>query len=780
MYGNCRGHKCSLVSLEWSETVETGAMSTLQVFTRFLLLMDMLAAFCGGLSSSGNSEDEVINVLVLHPLKFQDFTEQLYYTEGPIIVPVIDMAVEQINQRDDILPGYSLKFTVANSACNLQVPDMYNFVRAFFHSGGAKFAGIVSAACSDVTQAVSAITGMKGVAILNFHIASSPTLSDRSRHGYAFGTVGSSHAYVGMFLQLMKQNKWESVAVLYEESKIFYLTAYYLLVEELPKVYPQARIALSVPISMDELPLSSISDHQLRVVFVITSFPVANRMMCLVSARYPHLTYPAYQFIFIQSPDKYFHYPASFVYNSRPYNCSVKEITQAINGFLLTHTKLDVSNRSAPLVSGASFNEYYEKYKEKLVNESTTEWANPVYDGVWSLALALNNSIPRLRSELGLDLADYTFGNKQAADVIRDEVLKLRFNGASGFISFRNNTGYTSALVDLYQLIDNTSNLVGYFDENEQKLVTMEKANFVDNSFESIELLVHPALASLYLLATVVLLVLVIVTHVLTLVYHSFKSIKATSYRLSQLAFVGCYIMVNCLVCATVQQVTPSNKIDTNSLCVFQSWLLPLGVTLVLGTVTAKTWRLYRIFVHRWNPGRFLQDWVLFTAVLVLAAVDIIMCSIWTATFPFTPLRQVRTTDHNTIEVVFKCNSEHYYAWFSAVTIYQFLIMGSAFVLALLTVNIRREGFRTKSVTFLVYSLTVTFFLGLPVCHPEDGKPVSSELALCSTLTHLPFCDFSLFHFPVVSSCSTSAENESLPQVVKTHYIIIHDTLNTS
>ena len=96
------------------------------------------------------------------------------------------------------------------------------------------------------------------------------------------------------------------------------------------------------------------------------------------------------------------------------------------------------------LVSGVTYAEFSEQYRARL-NASLTEWANPVYDGVWSLALALNNSIPRL-SDIRLDL-----------------ILMLW------------------------------------------------------DSFESVELVVHPALASLFVFVMVVALVLVVGAHVMTL-----------------------------------------------------------------------------------------------------------------------------------------------------------------------------------------------------------------------------------------------------------------------
>ena len=251
------------------------------------------------LNSVTGAEVKGINLLVLLPYEIPGpLPEQQTYINGPIILPIVELAIDQINQCEDILSGYHITISVANTACNLESYTILNFVESFFHSG-VKFAGIVGPTCSDATEIVSAITSQKRISILNFHAASSPRLTDRKRYGYSFGTVGSSHRLVGLILYLIKQNNWKSVVVFYEESKIFYVTTYSLLIQELPQVFPEGKIVFSSPISETYLPLSSISDHHVRVIFTLASFDLVRQMLCLINKVYPELKFPAYQFLFI-------------------------------------------------------------------------------------------------------------------------------------------------------------------------------------------------------------------------------------------------------------------------------------------------------------------------------------------------------------------------------------------------------------------------------------------------------------------------------------------------
>lgn len=207
-------------------------------------------------------------------------------------------------------------------------------------------------------------------------------------------------------------------------------------------------------------------------------------------------------------------------------------------------------------------------------------------------------------------------------------------------------------------------------------------------------------------------------------------------------------------VCFTVKEVIPPTLVHMRFICIIESWLLPLGLTLILATVTVKTWRLYRIFVHR-KPGRLLEDWALVLVVLMLAFIDIIICSVWTAVFPVTLSSQETVTDNNMIEVKVNCSAESNYVFLGIISLYQGILMISAVVLAFLTKNIHHESFKTKSVVFLVYFLAITLFLGFPlyfILNTTRASGVNAEYTVLS-LTYLCIvyeCFVFLFFPPVL------------------------------
>ena len=209
-----------------------------------------------------------------------------------------------------------------------------------------------------------------------------------------------------------------------------------------------------------------------------------------------------------------------------------------------------------------------------------------------------------------------------------------------------------------------------------------------------------------------------------------------------------------CFLSFSIEKVALSTSIDTASLCVIQAWTLPLGLTLILGKVTAKPWRLYQIFFLLKKPGRLLQDKFLISFVVVLAAIDVILCSVWTAEFKFTTLQHERVTDNNRIDVKVECNSDNFYAWFAALSLYQGSIMVFALLLALLTRKIRHKSYKTISVTLIVYFLTITISLGFSLYYillnTSHDSGVNLEYSVLS-LTYLAIIYICLLFPPILS-----------------------------
>lgn len=168
-----------------------------------------------------------------------------------------------------------------------------------------------------------------------------------------------------------------------------------------------------------------------------------------------------------------------------------------------------------------------------------------------------------------------------------------------------------------------------------------------------------------------------------------------------------------------------SDSVST-SLCSIVITVGSIGLTLVLGTLTMKTWRLYKIFVYTMNPGKFLSDKPLAFFVCCMTLVDFIICVVW---FVFDPIKRVYVErSRNNLEGVITfqayCKSNADILLAMLVLGYHAIIM--AVVLWLLCSTMKRipkthvHLRRSNSILKLVYVLLFVFCFGISLNRVAD------------------------------------------------------------
>ena len=216
------------------------------------------------------------------------------------------------------------------------------------------------------------------------------------------------------------------------------------------------------------------------------------------------------------------------------------------------------------------------------------------------------------------------------------------------------------------------------------------------------------------------ILIVSVVLQVLTLIFRREKSVKSSSPVLLHMCYLGIY-MLNIMTHIYFIQKSFVFTSDRSyiSLCEMSLALYNTGLTLVLGTLTMKTWRLYKIFAHFMNPGNFLSDVTLVIFVCFLGLVDIVVHLVW---FIFDPLRrECVEVSRNNLEGVITCqslcNSSIYIFLLMLLIGYQTSIM---VVLMWLTCSVRKKipkvhtNLRTsKSAITLVYTLLFVIGFGI-------------------------------------------------------------------
>ena len=682
---------------------------------------------------------------------------------GHRLAPAVQLALDQINNRSDILRDYELILLKSDTACSSGYAAVKALVDIVRVGSDRPIVGIVGPGCTSAAITVAEQVSRPRYSLIAITpSATSPNL-ENERYMNMFTTISSSTAYVKVYRGLMDHNGWDAVSILYDEHRKYFLDTFRKFSEEEMNA---SRVVYQSPVlhgkSEKFFPLSDIK--QMDRGRVILSFAAANTsrdMLCL--AYHEGMIYPTYQWVFHDRTVSQFRKDTSFIYNEEKYGCSEEEMAQAINGILLVQYKIERDGTDIISLTGQNFSEYYESYTEELkrcTDDGYLNYANTNYDAAWALALALNKT-----AESGVNLTEYRYGQPNITKQIREELFKVRFDGASGPIQFRDKNRSPVTDIKVIQLRFNKKNSgideieVAFFNGT---LTVHDMPNasavFIGDTFDNKRVFIHKALGILVIIIAFLLLGFTGTLHIANMVWYRHRSIKATSPNISHLIFGGCYLFGISIIIYSVQQAFSWSEIVYSVLCNSFRWSLILGYTLLFGTVLAKIWRVYRLFKYFRNksPGYLLSDNALIIFVILLLLTDTFLCTLWDATDPFVYEEYVESriliNKIPSLLIRSTCNCKHFSLWIGVVGTYKGTIALLLVAFSILNRKIRRRDFQhTKKINILIYSLTMMGGVFFPIYFLLRRSDIHiSFVILCTILsvTILMSCSI-LFLAPV-------------------------------
>ena len=680
---------------------------------------------------------------------------------GHRVAPAVQLALDQINNRSDILRDYELILLKSDTACS----DGYAAVKAIVdivRVSDRPIVGIVGPGCTAAAIAVAEQVSRPQYSLIAITpSATSPNL-ENEKYMNTFATISSSVAYVKVYRALMDHNGWSAVSILYDENRQYFLDTFKKFSEEEVNasrvVYQSAVLHRKTE---QFFPLSDIKAMDRgRVILSFAASNTARDMMCL--AYHEEMIYPTYQWVFHDRTVPQLKKSTSFIYHEKKYDCNEEQMAQAINGILLVQYKIEQDDADIISHTKQSFSEYYESYTEELNrcnNDGYLNYANTNYDAAWALALALNKTAETV------NLTAYRYGQPNITKQIRKELFKVRFDGASGPIQFRadSRSPVTDIKVIQLKLSETNSDVeeveVAFFNGT-LTVHNMPNASavFISDTFDIKRVFIHKALGSLVILIAAILLGFTGALHIVNTVWYRYRAIKATSPNISHLIFGGCYLFGISVIIYSVQQTFSWSGIVYSVLCNTFRWSLILGYTLIFGTVLAKVWRVYRLFKHFRNesPGYLVSDNALTIFVILLLVADTFLCTIWDSTDPFVYEEYVESRIQiNKIPSLLirsTCNCRHFILWIGVVGTYKGAIALLLVAYLILNRKIRRRDFQhTKKINILIYSLTMMGGVFFPIyflLHRSDIHISFVILCMILSITILMSC-LILFLTPV-------------------------------
>ena len=666
-----------------------------------LLATSLLLCICTALAKIQ------LTIHVIFPYPNDDPLLHPSWYDGPQLFTAASLAAEHINSDPSLLRDYELRLVEGDGGCDITTKAAEAVVSALTDTN--RVVGVIGPGCSASTLLATPVTSRQEVALINVHTAGSPLLANSNLYPFGISIYGSTVSFVNTTLALMELANWTRVAVFYEEARPYFSTTYDLLSQRVRQMENNSLdLAIQTAVSNLHLPLQTIVEEKVRIVYVLAGPDLSSKIMCM--AHNMSLTNPNQQWVFFGRDLSDFKRRVSFVYKSTNYTCSEETMLKAMERNMIINFKLTPFKEEFGMqtVAGITYNQFNDVY-EKRLQESGYDmniWGTLAYDAVWSLALCLNSTE---------HLSDYCHGQYNITKLIRECFNALNFSGVSGDIQFDPQTGFADRAVDVHQVINGSDIYSAYFKQNCLKNLTQLTVLNDTVEFEIEEVKLY-TIDIAFVIVTALLLLLIVICHILTVVYRKHPSVKAASPNIAHFTYTGCYLLVSSMLYYVISIIFIDARYEPDAWhCrVSFSFFFPIGLTLILGSVLVRTWRLYRIFFHTFQPGNNLSDDSLIAIIFFMVGIDVAIAIMW---MWLDPLHEEDLSFENgiKIEVYVICDSDWYSLWFGVIFVYKFIEVLPVLVLSMMTHSIRDKEFSTKQVGAYVFITSLMILIMAPL-----------------------------------------------------------------
>ena len=266
------------------------------------------------------------------------------------------------------------------------------------------------------------------------------------------------------------------------------------------------------------------------------------------------MIYPNYQWVF---HDRFTNDFASTQFRTHDniIKCSSTEMKIATNGIILNNYNLEQKEENLTLLSNKTYTEYYKEYeieleeyrKEKNLETNDADvYGNTYHDAVWAMAIALHNA-----SMNGVDLKSYTYNRGNDTIVIANYLSKVSFKGASGPITFQNDTRSSITVINLEQVWNGKSILIGTFDrsrKNSLQFVSNVRKEFITDSYAKKHVKIHIVVGIFALLLNILLITITALLQIANIFWYQLPQHQGYKSELEPLDIFWMLSLCNCYI----------------------------------------------------------------------------------------------------------------------------------------------------------------------------------------------------------------------------------------
>ena len=671
--------------------------------------------------------------------------------------------------RDEVLSGAEIALRDINEALPFQLTvtelptescssplALVQFVRKLTSTAGGgnvTNVAVIGAFCKAVFRELIGIASHERIGLTQIALTTSPAAVD-GRNSLHYQMLPSMTTYAEALADFMTHVGWTRIAVVIGQTQdAYYLKMSEQIIKTLKEKGFQTFFSTEVDVSTEQTYLHSnhnniynvvrfVQSSGSKIVYILLPPKEASLLLCL--AYNYGLQWPEYGWIV---PDVSLEDVLTF--------CSFGNCSQnAIEGVI--SFKKNETN-SSTTVTGKSYETYLQEYNELLSSkpEITTEasksniYANALHDSIWAVALSLNQSLSEVRDYLVLtEQRNETYfklvTQKQVSQIIGWKLANISFPGLLGHISF-DSEHQTQLPITLYQTIDGQYKKLGIYkpDENRTYYENYPPSRIPSDKLDRVYILLPAPVGALLMVGLVACTLVTILNTFLFMFYRKEPEIKASSFFLSMIIFLGCYLMYTG---TGIHIIVNGRPFHDNVVCLAQIWTIYVGADLTFSTILVKICRIHHIFNLVGKVGKICSDQSLLLLIILPVLGKVVLLSVWTAVDVFI------NTDSETYhpegkppfyEVVQHCRSRHTTIWTGIAILYTMVV---AFILAIVsfkTRKIQRKDFKdTKKINAFISTsfMATSIFATLWFILRTVGYPNISKILLNILYLLIPLC----------------------------------------
>ncbi|XP_048517566.1 gamma-aminobutyric acid type B receptor subunit 1 isoform X2 [Dendroctonus ponderosae] len=739
------------------------------LWTLLIALSRMLVTVGGGYTDSN----------VLHIGGIFPIGGQAGWQGGQACMPAARLALEDVNARKDLLPGYVLKLHSNDSECEpgLGASVMYNLL----YNEPTKL--MLLAGCSTVCTTVAEAAKMWNLVVLCYG-ASSPALSDRNRFPTLFRTHPSATVHNPTRIKLMKKFGWSRVAILQQAEEVFIST-----VEDLEARCSEAAIEIVTRQSFLSDPSDAVRNlrrQDARVIVGLFYVVAARRVLCELYKQ--NLYGKSYTWFFIGwYEDNWFEVNL----DKENIDCTVEQMRAAAEGHLTTEALMWNQDEDEKTISGMTSLDFRKKLNDALREEGYDidknrypegyQEAPLAYDAVWSVALAFNKTMDRL-TQIGKSLKDFNYNNKDVADNIYSAINSTQFLGVSGIVAF-SSQGDRIALTQIEQVINGSYVVLGYYDTQADNLTWRNKEVWIGGKVPQDRTIIKRALRKVSLLLFICMCAIstvgiVIATALIIFnIWNKHRRVIQSSHPVCNTIML--FGIIVCLASVFLMGLDGRFVFPERfpSVCQSRAWLLTLGFTLSFGAMFSKVWRVHRLSTRAKTDPKVkmkkVQPWKLYSMVSGLLVIDLFIMIPWQVIDPLQrrvelfPLEDpLEESDDSKIRPELEhCESHHNNVWLSVIFAYKGLVLLFGLFLAYETRSLKIKQINdSQYVALTIYNVVIMCLITVPVTMVISSQQDASFAFVSVAITFCCFLCMALIFLPkviaVLSKASDKAESK--------------------